>query len=468
MSIIDTIEEENGNNGVEFKRYNGKTKMLSVRVKAIKKFIKLHAQDEGLEYFLLINSYGNIIPNAYNYLNYEIRNIPYKDREGALTALKHMYSFLELFYLSCECDINRDTINKFMAFLKGGKIETTLIFKGKTVRGNSTTQNYMSVYRKYFKYLKIDASIFEEEINIVKYNGGISMTGHAKVNTKRRYKVSSHMLTQLEVPKYISYEEYINCIRYINQRPMSYWINLRDIIIIHLMYEYGLRIGEVLGLTIEDFYNQMETGDSYGQLILRNRYTDKPWQFAKGCMKINSREDYKDPLYKQAGLGGAGYQIIQIEETSILLIEEYMRESVLNASLSSKLAYNLRCKNLADVVADRKDITKENKYMFVSKNLTPITCSGNGWNANLEGIFMGVGIPCDKVTKTDGLNHRFRHGFAMYKVMKEGCDLLKLKNALRHLNTQSCSIYFNPTQKDNAIMAHKSDQLLKNGGLEID
>lgn len=465
--MIEVIEEISGYAKLEYKRYRGIKSILNVRVKSFKKQYNVNDEDEGLIYFLLIDSYGNIIANAYNYMNEEISDSSYKERENTLTALKHLYSFMELFYYYDEQDINRETFKKFRAFLKGGQITSSsenLMFKNLTVRTNNTLNNYFNVYRKYFNYLKIDDSIFEEFTIVRNQKGGEGKFTHGKVNTSRRYNTTNHTVKKETVPKYISYEEYVKCITHINQSDKEYIIILRNTIIIHLMYEYGLRIGEVLGITIEDIYNSKEAKSSEGQIIIRNRYTDKSWRFAKGCMKIKKREDYKDPDYKRKGLG-AGYQVVKIEESTVQLIEEYMQATVFNSFLSPTLANNLKNKNIADTVDERDEI-KENKYTFISKNFTPIT--GTAWNRILKEIFSAVGISIDKGKKENNLNHRFRHGFAMYKIMVEKYDKIKLKNAMRHRNPNSCDAYFNPTEEDLQRMAYESKELLKNGGIEFD
>lgn len=462
---IDVIKELNGKSGLEYERYRG-TKLVQ-KVK-IKRFIINHEINESLSpmtYFLLINSCGKLISNAFYYLNHKLKDCTYKERESSLTALKHLYTFLELFYYREESDINKETFSKFITFLKGGRIESyECIFAGNYIRTNKTLNDYMSVYRKYYKYLNIKNSFFEEAKDVTFYSENFD-TGHREIEKVEKFDSSSPIVKKNKVPKYLSYYQYVQCIKYLSQRKKNYVITLRDIVIIHLMYEYGLRIGEVLGLTVEDFFNLKETKSEQGCLIIRNRFTDKPWQFAKGCMKINSREKYKDSDYDEEGIG-LGYQRINIENATVTLIEDYMKETVLSSTLSKKLADNLKHKNNADVVAGREEVIKENKYLIVSKNLTPITSTS--WNRNMKEIFKALNIKIDKDRKKENLNHRMRHGFAMYKVMIEGYDILRLKYAMRHKKTKTCEIYFNPTDEDMAEMGYKAKDLLKNGGISID
>ena len=102
-----------------------------------------------------------------------------------------------------------------------------------------------------------------------------------------------------------------------------------------------------------------------------------------------------------------------------------------------------------------------NAYVFLSKNYTPI--AGGAWNRIMKNIFQQVGIQIDRGKKTDNLNHRFRHGFAMFKVLHEGFDEIKLAYVMRHSNTNSVRAYFNPTEDDLIVFASKQDKLTKRG-----
>lgn len=65
--------------------------------------------------------------------------------------------------------------------------------------------------------------------------------------------------------------------------------------------------------------------------------------------------------------------------------------------------------------------------------------------------------------RKNNLNHRFRHGFAMFKVLIEKYDELKLAHVLRHSRKSSVKVYFNPTEEDLIEFAIKQDTLTKRG-----
>ena len=84
--------------------------------------------------------------------------------------------------------------------------------------------------------------------------------------------------------------------------------------------------------------------------------------------------------------------------------------SLLSVTLFLKYA-----KTIADRVRDSEEYEDDNYYIFINSIGTPISASS--WNDTLRGIFAEVGIPVDRDCRKSNLNHRFRHGFAMYNVM---------------------------------------------------
>ncbi|MDU6524658.1 MAG: hypothetical protein E6540_11890, partial [Enterococcus sp.] len=64
----------------------------------------------------------------------------------------------------------------------------------------------------------------------------------------------------------------------------------------------------------------------------------------------------------------------------------------------------------------------------------------------MKKIFCEVKISIDLNKKEYGLSHKFRHGFAMFKVLNEKYDRLELQKSLRHTNIRSCEVYFSLTE----------------------
>ncbi len=451
---MNTIKEIKTYTGVGYIRYLDCKELFKVSIEGYRRFY------DGVEYFILINSNGDFIENAFYFLNKELKEASLKQRERCFIALKLLYSYNELFYINNLDEINKQEINRIVAFLKGGVRENEDIrFEGITLRTNQTINHYLGVYRKYYKFLGIQSSIFNEyeNVEIMKRKSGIC--GEIKNSKKIKFSISRKMYERDEVPPYISFDEYKQIIQYVREK-----YSLRDELIIKLMYEYGLRIGEVLGLTLEDIINSKISKSGVHEIEIRNRFSDRPWQHCKGCMTIYSRNCYQEEEYFKKGYRNAGYQVIKVTDETMDLFEAYINEYFTNPFISEKLKSNLHNKNIADKV---KELDKENLnfYLIVSKNYTPLTC--NSWNRILKKIFEELRIPFDIEIKKEGLNHKFRHGFAMFKVLIEGYDELKLQRALRHSNPNSCRMYFKPTEEDYKKFQLLKDRLIEVGGINF-
>lgn len=444
--IMDRITEYKGYWGNSYKRIRGNL-LYEVMVAGITK------RHNDFLYMMVMGTNGKVYFDTYKYLNEELGDEGFSKRELALRALKLLYSYIELFNTEIRY-LDVDDKKKFITFLQGGQgIGQYISYDFMTVRKNDTVNSYLGVYRKFFRYLGIKGNVFEEQSGIKKIIGsGSAFNSKANAIEVHKYSMNLKEVKTTIVPKYIKYTEYSELMNLIEDK-----YTLREKIIVKLMYEYGLRIGEVLGLTLEDIQGEHITKQKGRcRLILRNRFTDKPWQYAKGCLKIISRNNYTNEIYN---IEGGGFQIINISSKTFNLIQEYIDETTSPFSLSDKAYKNYLEKNIADKVSEM-DIDR-NAYVFLSKNYTPI--AGGAWNRIMKNIFQQVGIQIDRGKKTDNLNHRFRHGFAMFKVLHEGFDEIKLAYVMRHSNTNSVSAYFNPTEDDLIVFASKQDKLTKRG-----
>lgn len=229
-------------------------------------------------------------------------------------------------------------------------------------------------------------------------------------------------------------------------------------VIVSLMYKYGLRIGEVLGLTFED----IEPSDAYGfyRLIIRDRLSDKQSQRGKGVMSPSKIDDYNNPAYNTEG-NSLGYQVVVIDSEMEEMIQEYIDESrddiLLNKSLKKR--ENLKIKASADKVSTIQLLNNENQYIFLNyQHYTPLTQSG--WNYTLRKIFEEVGIVIDKGSKSTNLSHRFRHGFAM-NLVRNKVEIHQLAFKLRHSSLESCKVYYNPDEEDQALLLKQNNERFK-------
>lgn len=397
---------------------------------------------KGKKYFIITDLLGRKIPDANYYLNGYLSNAGYKVREQAFSALKIFYSYIELFMLeqSLKQGLTKQQVNGLLEFLKGGnRSGTAWDLEIDTVRSNKTISTYLNVYRDFYSSIfNISDSALHAKKNIGVIRG-TGLLGHANKKALEIYESNPKTKKLMLTPKYIKQEEYKLIVDLIEQE-----YSIREDVIIKLMYEYSLRIGEVLGITFEDI--EETSDDDVYKIILRNRVSDKPFQCAKSVLNPSDTNEYSTREYSQEKIG---YQVVYIHEEMKELIEEYIDEvwdeQVL--SKSPKKKSNLLNASKADTVTFKENpYNKENYYIFISKqHYKPLTQTG--WNKVLRSIFEKVGIKLDDKVRKDNLSHRFRHGFAMNKV-KEGLNEMELAAALRHSGTHSVQKYYNPDEED--------------------
>ncbi|MDQ7864027.1 tyrosine-type recombinase/integrase [Peribacillus frigoritolerans] len=130
------------------------------------------------------------------------------------------------------------------------------------------------------------------------------------------YEFNPKVNVDTKAPKYIKPNDYKRIVELIENE-----YTIRDHILVKLMYEYSLRIGEALGLTLEDIVQTDE--DGIYRLVLRNRVSDKPWQHVKSVMTPTDVSHYSSAEYKENNIG---YQIVYINEEMKDLIDEYIEE----------------------------------------------------------------------------------------------------------------------------------------------
>ena len=440
------IKEKHTVLGTVYERYDNENELIQ-RFGTVG-FIKKSA-GKKITYFIITDINGNLIDDANTYLNNKIEDSRYKKREQAFSALKLFFSFLKLVHIDNPRNITNDDIRDLRLFLEGGKKEGhlwDLDFQFR--RDNQTFNIYLGVYRNFLDemYGLKDSSLFDS--SIVGKSTGPGFFAHADENTQESYESNKKVGVQQSVPKYIKLYEYEKIMEVVEE---SY--GLRERVFIYLMYKYGLRIGEVLGLTFEDIEPSYIEG--YYNLIIRDRMSDKPTQRGKGVMSPTSADQYNDDWYTTQG-NSQGFQKVLIDEEMETLIQEYIDESRDDILLSKSpiKRKNLKNKAKADRVGTTPLLNNENQYIFLNhQHYTPLTQSG--WSYILRKIFREVGI-----AKSDNLSHMFRHAFAM-KHVKNGMQILELQKELRHGSPESCKDYYNPDDADKAELLRKNNERFK-------
>lgn len=384
---------------------------------------------KDVEYVFLYDVHMTPISEVFDYLNFELQNASPNHRYTALNALKFLYSFLHLFDLKIDSLSKTDFQNLFQ-FLGGTSKKGTLYqLDLNTFRSPSTINTYAAIYRNFIMYLGYSNSPLLKKSKDYKLIFNSESDSPMKIH-KYDVTVKNYQL-EISTPRYVSIEDFKKILAVIRTH-----YTIKEECIVRLMFETGLRLGELLGLTNEDIV----TNDKGNFIYIRNRCSDSSFQLAKGRMIPKSCKEYKTKKYNTLNVG---YQVVHISDGLLEKIDDYVNEFHQASSEKSKINYQLYTQ--ADSVTS-VDTDSDNFYLFINSIGRPL--SQNLWGKTLRGIFKQAGLNIDKDQRETNLSHRFRHGFAMFMVKYKQVDALTLKTLLRHTSVESVKHYYRPTDED--------------------
>lgn len=391
---------------------------------------------KNFHFIFLIDSSGSLIEGVYQFLNIKCKKASINSREQAASALKLLFSFSEIINKDFN-DFTENDIQNLTDFLLGlsntGMNERWSL---NTTRSITTLNTYFTTIRNYLSYMGINNEYFFEKHSVSIEKNGFGLLAHKKSIKMEKYNstLSRHTSFTQFVPKYVSLKEYKSILDLNKKHFKSN--ELRNRIIIKLMYTRGLRLGEVLGITIEDIKQHPENPKA-GLIILRNRVCDKRYQHSKGLLIPTSTEMYKSKLYLEKGKTE-----ITIPPEFMNEIREYIDESRDIFHVSENVFRNISESSIADSVEGNS----HNYYLFLNKNGSPL--SNTGWGNTLKALFKFAGISIDIGNKRNNLSHKFRHGYAMYLIDVEKKDIHDVKKEMRHKSITSTLIYYNPREEE--------------------
>lgn len=349
----------------------------------------------------------------YDALQYDSENT----RLQAASALKLLYSFSALTGMPPE-SFDQPACKAFLQFARGtleGGVSTS--FDLATRRAESTIGSYLKTVRRLMEYLEAYDSPF------LKRNGARRSWLDLEDREARPYAVGTTGAPKLEAPLAITPKEYRRILECAGSHPDD---PARPMI--RLMFEHGLRIGEVLGLTTEDIVaGASPDGDPRYSLRLRDRASDAVDQHAKTVVKVTSAVQYDSPDYRKRNVG---FQEVFISESLFDDLSRYVEE--VHGAIDGKT-----CR--ADSVTGASD----NRYVFLNSRGRRLT--SNLWNKRLRALFQRAGVQTDEESRKTNLNHRFRHGFAMMLVHELKLDDFAVMTLMRHRSIRSTEAYNRPT-----------------------
>lgn len=409
-------------------------------------------QYKGASKYLVYNSLSEVVENTYDFLNKSAKYRASNTRRNYMYALKYLYAFLEIFDKNVH-ELNDNDLHKLNAFLKGFSASgDDYEFNLLTRRSSKSVAIYFSAYKEYFKYLGVKNSplLVEHKSNYV--------------YRRNRFIEKSHV--RKVVPEYINEHEYSRIMSLLEDEDDI--ITLRNKCMIRLMYEAGLRIGELLGLTLEDIEPRKISNGKFSCVILvRNRLSSKNYQQAKTCMKIYDKRNYNSNDYRTRNVGYQEAIIFDFDGISTYdLLCKYIDEAHEDAEKNHAKRYK---STTADSVGNFAVTKRTNRYIFL--NTRGGVLSDEIWNRCLRKIFKEVDIHVDVGYRKHNLSHRFRHGFAMKIMYGIGSvSTSAVKTFTRHKSDEGLNAYNNPTTED--IVKMKEElvneigviDLLVNGG----
>lgn len=379
----------------------------------------------GIDTFVFRNYQMDILMEPSCFLTDELRWESRNTAVQAVSALKALTNYCEIINTPFEAfDISQ--ARSFLMFLRGTLGEgIEYAFRLSTQRSEGTISAYLKHIRRYARWRGVGNSPFLQPKR--------SVIGGSAVFVKEpngTHRLKADIREDKEAPRYISLDEYHRIMGVIEQD----WTTTEKSIV-RLMFEHGLRIGEVLGLTTEDLeWSETPDGTPRYAVILRNRATDRFDQHAKTLMKISDGKEYQSADYRKRNYG---YQRVFISEDLFFLLAEHA-ETTLSED---------NTENFADSVKGDDG----NQYLFTNTLGRPL--SSNLWNKRLRKIMIDAGVSVDKEARKTNLNHRFRHGYAMFltrSATKNGrhFDEFEVMTLMRHRSLSSTQIYHRPTSED--------------------
>lgn len=391
-------------------------------------------EKDSVNYYIIYTPLMIIHSNAFSFINIYMSKHADNSKIKAQQALKFLFCFEKILGKELR-DFTPADISNLKHFLHGYSPKGQVLqLELRTIRSNQTVNSYLSIYRQYLSFIGIETSFLQKKIASVI----VPKTEDDYLSIKaERYKTSEKIPNNpyLEVPMYISVDDFKVIMNIVREK-----YSLRDELIIRLMYQCGLRIGEVLGLTAEDVKMEKIDGTYVPIAYIRNRVSDQTDQNAKTCMKVYSLKQYSSSDYQTLNYG---YQYVVLPQDLYNLIDEYIESVHVAARESVTQSTRYNQKSFADSVSND---TEENYYIFLNSIGSPL--HSHSWNELLRKIFIEAGLPLDSNKREHNLNHRFRHGYAMFNVQYLNCKEIELAERMRHKSILSVYKYYRPTVSD--------------------
>lgn len=394
----------------------------------------------GNDYICIMDASGGLRREATRYVNIELVCPGFGTRRQTAGALQLFYTYCDL----TRTDPKNMTIGSvigMMNFLLGVTVQP-VAGSQRTLRKDTTVNQIYGMIKKYVLIHKDqgwNTYAFSQTTNShvsvpIGKDVAVDVVRAKDVNTLRTNSIVKRL-----APKHVTPKQMSGLLQSMIQRK-----DTTGILISRLQYAYGLRSGEVLGLTEEDVvFETSADGESPYKLILRNRISDRLDQSCKGLFHPKSPDQYEGSLYKQSRWK------IDISDSMYNQLWNYIRKTHNQEGKTEKWRRNYDKDMVADCV-NKHPLGKVGKNHYIFAGVNGRRMSGKTWNNHLKCYFLENGIPIDEQMKTSNCSHRLRHGFAMLHAQysEHPMTVLELQRALRHASPTTCYIYYTPLPEE--------------------
>ncbi len=405
---------------------------VSRTIKTIVKFEYLSSNHRGKRAFYMCDIKGHPLLDPIRFISSdEMLGMSDSSKRIMLVHLVGLYNFLSAFettiqelvndrkliilfiHFLCKIDYISDSEQIYMKFLKPLAVDTM--------------KRYFETSKNYFRWLGINENAEIFSLIYTKLIRGKKALSSLKA--KGLYSPEGVIETEL-LSKLFIYSKEKNFTLYLGER---------------ILFETGMRVGTMLGITEEDIYYDV---DSNGNILryfirVRNRFSDKEFQSVKNLPNVNSSSFKPNFKLEKEAIDYHTYTI------SYSLYKDIKKKIELN----HKLSFTTKAckKNYNNARADRylpfiPIPYSYNHYVFLNNICSVMT--ENNWNKTyLKPALDAVGISHDVGIKKNGLNHLFRHTAFSLLVSKgylrdDAEKLAFLKNS----TPSTILTYFNPNK----------------------
>lgn len=369
-------------------------------------------------YYLLFDKNGSQIKDFYIYVNHILKYKSVTYRRINAYFLKRLYEYS--FCIGKE--LKRFTYQDYLRFQY-------------FITGNNNSLNDIS----YFTYSDLSSVSIDKLLSIIKKFLEVMNISDPSFIKRIKFKSKSGRgQSDAMCPMFISYAQMLDIKDFVlNDSSISLLQRKEYIAIYDLAYFAGLRIGEILGITIQDIkkgYSQIDETPFY-KIIIRNRMSDNLWQHAKTSMNVTEKSDYSSKAYKSTR---------KTAVQDVLITEKIYREIIDYFDLCFGFFHK---KGLEPALADNVEGTNDRNYYVFNNKLTNTPLSYFMICRYTRKVFQGVGIPVDNNVRAHNLLHRFRHGFCMYLLYVKNLPPQQVIIYSRHSSVTCLEPYINPSEE---------------------